>query len=531
MLFRSLLKNFAFEIGILFHEDIINDHIIFRKLIKKQMTEIWPKVYGKKLNIVLALSKFNVEKMDFISKIVSLAFNYINDSTRQILIPDFKNLISFPGTQYKILIPLYKPLSITPIQQRFHFQEAKRDFKYTYKRLDSFFTTESKYKVAIAKDQYYKFEQEIENFHISNHDKNVILIFDFCDAGIVNQKLLHLIITKLLITQTTTQLNSFINLHSEYIELLESNYEFNKPIVGFDNKFNRRILGVATEDRVYFNHLLSQINIKTPKFSNFISRFPLLFDLSTNSFVHNRNGILSYASTSIRKIINDIILSPDSNVFHEHVKVLIPTNHYCEGYFEIANLFKKSFNRTLIKQWLTLGFNILKPNLIISLSEHCGQIISEIKIDYKHNIDSIILETPIKEIDFLKLSFNIDKSSKIIVFTDVISTSNTIRKLLRALSAFNIIHIVTVVNATENTSFNIFGNSVPVSQALQRPIQYFESLPSDWLYSELLLTDSKTNLLIPQDEFRPKGSLLNKFSIISKRENSIEVLKIGRAHV
>ncbi len=437
----------------------------------------------------------------------------------------FKDLISFSGTQYKILIPLRKPLSTKPIQQKFHFQEIKRDIKYTYKRLDNFFTSESKYKVAIAKDQYYKFEQEIEYFHISNHDKNIILIFDFCEAGIVNQKLLHLIITKLLITQTTSQLNSFVNLHSEYIELLESNYEFNKPIVGFDNKFNRRILGVTKEDRVYFNQLLSQRNIETPEFSSFISRFPSLFDLSTKSFIHNRNGILSYASTSIREIIKDIILDPVSNVFHEYVKVLIPTNHYCEGYFEIGNLFKNSFNRSLIKQWLTFGFNILKPNLIISLSEHCGQIISEIKIDYKHNIDSIILETPIKEIDFLKLSLKIDKSSRIIVFTDVISTSNTVKKLLRSLSAFNVIHIVTVANATERTSFNVFGKSVPVSQALHKPIHYYESLPSDWLYSELLLTDSKTNLLIPQDEFRPKGSLLKDFSIISKKENGIEVLK------
>jgi len=473
--------------------------------------------------LILVKSGKGIICYDYLSN-GELVFPETNDERRH---KKFKNLVSFNGVQYKILIPLYKPKKITPIQTKFQFNEVQNQIKYEYKRLDNFFTPDCKYKLETARNQYYLFEQEIEHFHITNNNQSLILIFDFCESGIVNQKMLHLILIKLIESQTTTQLNSFINLPSEYIELFDSNYEYNKPIIGFDNLYNRIILGVSQADKAFFKYLLGENQADKTKLNYFINKFPFLFDSQSNSFIHNRAQILSFASISIRETIKSIILNPVSKVFHADVKVLIPTYLYCMGYFEIGNLFNNTYNRALIRQWLGLGFNSLKPNLIVSLTKHCGEIISEIVTDYKHKLESIVLETPIKEIDFLQLLFKIDKNSRIIIFTDVISSSKTVSRLLHSLSTYNVIHIVTVVNATTRKSFDNYGKNIPLSQALHYPITYHESLPPDWLYSELLLTDPKTNFLIAQDEFRPLGSLLEKYSIKREIIEGQEVLKNG----
>jgi hypothetical protein len=434
----------------------------------------------------------------------------------------FKDICNFGGVQYKILIPVKKPLSLTPIQDKIDLHETKEKIVYEYKRLDNYFTAESKFKVDVAKNQYFDFEKAIENFHIKNNEIRVILIFDLCEALNVNQKLLHLIILKLMSCQSSKQLTTFINLPSEYISLLRIYSTNSKAIIGFDVNLNMVIFGINSDDYPVFNRIISGRDIQINETKEFIERYPYLFELSTKSFYQNRNQIHIFSNIKIRERIKDFILKPESGVFFKEEKVLIPTNLYCQGYFEIKNLFKNVFYRSLVKEWLSIGVHMLKPNLIISLSEHCGEIISELSINQFKSLESIVLKTPVKESSFLKLRFKLNKTHRILIFTDVISSAKTIRRLLSTVESFEVLNIVTIVNATSFTEFEINNKKIPISQVLHNPIQYYDSLPHNWLYSELHLTDPETNLLIKQDEIKSEGNLLNQYSISTSVSNDLE---------
>jgi hypothetical protein len=469
--------------------------------------------------MILVKSGKGIICYDFLTE-RDLVFPLKNDD-----VPKFRNLVSFDGVQYKILIPLNKPISAAPIRTKFQFQETQIKFTYIYKRLDDYFDSQSKYLNESAKRQYLAFEQAIDNYHLINSSKNIILIFDLCEAKVINQKLLHLVILKLSQAQSNKQINSFINLPSEYIELLNYKFQNDKPIVGFDNNFRRIILGVSKEDNQIFNDILSEKEVENTQINSFISKYPNLFDLSSNSFIHNRNSILSFSNQCIRELINNNIQDSKNNIFHPDVKVLIPTNLYCQGYFEIGNLFKIPEYKYLVLQWLKVGFHILKPNVIISLSEHCGEIISELQINYNREFTSIVLKTPIEESSLLKLRLNLDKNSKILIFTDVISSSKTTLRLLDILSSYEIVHIVSIVNASGVNHYKLEKNDVKISQCVFEKIEYFETLPDDWLYSELLLTDPKTNFLIRQDDYRAEGSLLKKFEVTIENIDGYEELR------
>jgi len=428
----------------------------------------------------------------------------------------FKDIANFNGTQYKILIPI-NPQEKTKLSFfKFKFGESNKLLNFNYIRLDDFFSSQSKYETTIAAKQYFQFEKKIENYHL-NAQKSSMLIFDFCSAKNVNQKILHLIMIKLMISQSDRQLCTFINLPFESADLLEINPNYSttnfKPIVGFDTNLNRIIIGLEKSFKDIFNNLISNLQFSDFDFQNFYQKFYYLFDKEDQKFSHNRNQIFSFFYKNLKEQIQDFILDKRSEVFHKEIKVLIPTNKYCEGYFEINKLFQNVELKFKIQQWITYLLLKLKPTKVIGLSEHCSNLVSDSLINITYRIDLLTIKTPIQPIDFIKIKFDLNKEDKIVIFTDVISTANTINNLLNSLEAFNILYVVCVVNATLNKNIFVAEKKISIEDIVQVPIEYHESLPQDWLYSEIHLVDKQTNLLIKKNEIRSNGSMLKDYSI------------------
>ena len=67
------MKDFAFENGSLFQNEVVDDAPIFDTLIKEQMRKVWPEVYGANLPEMLSISGFSTRKDQFLSLVVNIA--------------------------------------------------------------------------------------------------------------------------------------------------------------------------------------------------------------------------------------------------------------------------------------------------------------------------------------------------------------------------------------------------------------------------------------------------------------------------
>ena len=70
---HTILKDFAFENGSLFQNEVVDDARLFDTLIKEQMRRVWPEVYGTNLSEMLSISGFSARKDEFLSLVVKIA--------------------------------------------------------------------------------------------------------------------------------------------------------------------------------------------------------------------------------------------------------------------------------------------------------------------------------------------------------------------------------------------------------------------------------------------------------------------------
>jgi exodeoxyribonuclease V beta subunit len=85
---HSLLKEFPFETGNLFQQEVIDDGPLLEKLLRVQMRSEWSGRYGRRLDVLLALSSFSASTDEFIQTAVDLANRLSDDPAREILVPD-----------------------------------------------------------------------------------------------------------------------------------------------------------------------------------------------------------------------------------------------------------------------------------------------------------------------------------------------------------------------------------------------------------------------------------------------------------
>ncbi len=70
---HAVLKDFAFENGSLFNNEIVDDAPVFNALMKEQMRKDWPEIYGDHLPEMLKITGFNSGKDKFLALVVQIA--------------------------------------------------------------------------------------------------------------------------------------------------------------------------------------------------------------------------------------------------------------------------------------------------------------------------------------------------------------------------------------------------------------------------------------------------------------------------
>ena len=85
---HMLLRDFPFETGSLFRQEIVDDGPLLTKLLKAQMRLTWPERYGRHLELLMALANFSADPDRFIRTVVTLAQRLSQNFKSEILIPD-----------------------------------------------------------------------------------------------------------------------------------------------------------------------------------------------------------------------------------------------------------------------------------------------------------------------------------------------------------------------------------------------------------------------------------------------------------
>ena len=89
---HSLLREFPFEAGTLFEQELIDDGPLFEKLLREQIRGDWPKRYGRRLKDLLRLSPFADNPDRFVTEVAALARRLRGDPDHETLIPDPEGL-------------------------------------------------------------------------------------------------------------------------------------------------------------------------------------------------------------------------------------------------------------------------------------------------------------------------------------------------------------------------------------------------------------------------------------------------------
>ena len=85
---HTVLKDFAFENGSLFQNEVVDDAPIFDTLIKEQMRKVWPEVYGRHLPEMLHVAGFSTRKDQFLSLVVNIARRVFRPAVGDEIKPD-----------------------------------------------------------------------------------------------------------------------------------------------------------------------------------------------------------------------------------------------------------------------------------------------------------------------------------------------------------------------------------------------------------------------------------------------------------
>ncbi len=243
---------------------------------------------------------------------------------------------------------------------------------------------------------------------------------------------------------------------------------------------------------------------------------PLVIGRSTDltgDQVTDRSSLLAIPRNAIQNSLTIHVLTPESGIFREDAKVLLLSDGYSLGYFEISKLFRNEQSRSRIVLWFVYQLMELEPELIVSLGTTLGGIIDAAKNTFLrqskvHQIQHINLRTDSRGRVSLPRLLLVEPGKKVLVAGDVVGTARSILATLKMLRHTEVQRVVTVVDARENGERDSYaiGSDLELTSIVRKPLTYFHELPNDWLYHEIFQVDPDTHVLV-KEIVRPLGSL------------------------
>lgn len=412
-------------------------------------------------------------------------------------------LEKFGGTQYKMYFPIVDKHSEhgNYTSKNFSFSETESKIPFHYISLDKIFINE---KSSLSQNIKDFDENFIQSHKLKNKDPKSGLIVDFNNLLQMDKKAIYFVLAYLMRSQTSKYIHTIINISQE--DLIDLKSFFNKelegflPIICFDRAFKRNIIGVDSENEIIYNNLLSSGVINSESVNDFVRKYHHLFIEEDNSikFIHNRNHIFSIARSNIRKNLSEYILTERNNIYKPNYKVLLPSKLYSQGFFEVYNLFENIIIKSKIQQFIIYSILELKPQVVLTITENLSLLVEHfIKevtlLDKKIKFKPLKVDNPneMTMSSFLNLGLNISKNDSILLVTDVIGSSTTIKNIISSISYAEKINILAIVNASEieEDHFYLNDTSIGISWLAKKKLNFYNTLPRNWSIEEIIYLD------------------------------------------
>jgi hypoxanthine-guanine phosphoribosyltransferase len=475
------------------------------------------------------------------SSIISFNYFRINEEHAEVIksskFPSFKKLAKFGGTQIRIVLPILDDFeSEAPINKNFNFKEVEKAASYQYFSIEGLQAKSEKYKIyRPVVNSYSKLKNEIKEAAKTKASNSFII--DFYTQYPVDSKIIFLLVCELMVIQRTYSIIlTLLNFPTIYFEIisdsLEGKKDFEKtPLVIFTENFTRKIIGLTNSENKLLEEILKQKEFISDKEIAFGITYPHLFYYNNNTLYfelrHNRSQILAFYFTIIKDKILGRIFDPKLNIYHTDIKVLTPSGHYSSIYFENYKLIKAKEVRPLLRMWLKVFIINTKPECIISINDYCSDLIAEL-LSSRSKGASKIMHYPVTPASYQSEAMEIKlfcKEKKVLIFSDVLATSKTIRKIISEFDESNKYSIIVISNLSGIDFLKINNTDIKVEAINLLKSNFEDHIPTTWSPDEVYNVNKETNLLqLPQiyshsaDEILDKKRITQKFPVIRSTE-------------
>jgi hypoxanthine-guanine phosphoribosyltransferase/signal transduction histidine kinase len=453
-----------------------------------------------------------------------------------------KKLTDFGGTQYKIYFPIFHDRLI-PLQRQLDYpwNRVSSEVHYSYLFINNYGPSATYQTAEQEASRLIQIFSEVDRISFANKGRVSALIIDFQGERSLSAKAVHYLLFGCMQRQNSNFSIIAININTDseewqsLFDQLKPPQEEKTPLLLFDERFEQHFFGATSEEIALIESLLEGKVIST---SESLEKYDhlLCYDELRERYEsrHSLSNIMHASRNETKAELGRIVLNPLAGIFHPDTKVLLPSNKYCKGFFEIYRLLTNQSSRAFLRSWLRLWLAQLKPDFVISISRHVSNIVDEVlkelsEADQKR-IQNFRLRTPTNEIELVRLPLKLDREKTGVIISEVLGSGETLSRVLDKTQHTNITKIIVMINADQKSESIVTfkGRDYQVEALMEYQLSYHDTLPQGWLYSDVRQVDPEEHLLIP-----PTQSLdgpLWKGIDVSKEFDDNEINEIHNNH-
>ena len=430
--------------------------------------------------------------------------------------PGYARLASFGGTQYRILLPVViqrRPSHHSTLLERVDSQKTL-EHSYEYLALAECFDVSIR-SVEQRERAFLQRAFDKLNQMVSRKGRPSVVILDGTLDTELSAKAYHVLLLDLLQRQTLARHYVVINLDLAITRLFPASlarYENlgRSPLLTFDEKGRPHFVGASA----VLNSLLErveqqQVAVNQEEWAALEDQSFLVYDTESNRLklsVSLREATRR-AKHAVRAEIAHHLRSHDSGVFQRHARVMLPSEVFVSGYFDLQKLLERPEWRQAVVRWFAFDLMDRSCELVISIGNSVGKIadaaIRQCAARAGGDIEHVNISTPSGRPVSVADVIGRDYNKRVTVLTDVIGTAKSVEAILNAIRGSQESSVVCLVNATSplQEAFHIGPRQIRVESVVDHPLDYKRQRPPTWSYDTICFVDPLTHALI-----RPRGT-------------------------
>jgi signal transduction histidine kinase/orotate phosphoribosyltransferase len=428
---------------------------------------------------------------------------------------NFEDVSDFGGTQYKLYIPFNTPRSRSGYTANLPRSSNQRGLLCV--QCATALPQERPADVASALESLFA---AIESARLDAIKEKKPLIIDAKGIDILPSNALFYLQLELMRRQELPQQCSVIvNGPSSLPEIHENTLTNDPnalPIIVFDQNWIPHAVGLRSEEESLFRTILTNSKSTDAKVRNFAKKHPEWFQRCSTEvksvdafeFRFTESALKVALRSAYAHRLSKALTDPSEEFFSPDAKVLLPSKSYCHGYFDISKFASSHRFKYMLQDWIAYGIEKFAPKYIVTIGATAAGLVLKRDFEVAGTPKILHLPTPIAPNKLFSVSNAIPSNSSVVIITDVIGTSNTLRNAFKQLRRGKIVVTLAIVDATHQDEFNLFfeGETFAIEAIFKHKLTYHPDLPAGWDYDEISQVDPETHALISNPRHSAKNT-------------------------